>query len=82
MMGPLNVLDEVAEFLSQMGGYDQSFSERQLKGEVDLEAPRGPRPVDERVVNAFVSGLLAFAIAALVGIGAYVKANGIHTYFP
>ena len=81
-MGPRGVLDEIAEFLDQLGGYDQSFSERQLKGEVDLEAPRGPRPVDARVVDSFVSGLLAFAIATLVGLGAYIKANGIHTYFP
>jgi hypothetical protein len=68
--------------LDQMGGYDNSFSERQLKGEVELEQPRGPRPVNANVVNAFVTTLIAFAATLLIGTAWYVKANGIHTYFP
>lgn len=81
-MGLLDALDDIAEFLDQMGGYDQSFSERQLKGEVELEQPRGPREVNQTTVNVFISFLIAFAAALLVGAGAYIKANHIHTIFP
>lgn len=81
-LGLLEALDDIAEFLDQMGGYDNAFSERQLKGEVDLEQPRGPRSVNETTINVFLGGLLLFAVALLFGVGTYIKVNNIHTIFP
>lgn len=81
-LGLLDALDDIAEFLDQMGGYDNSFSERQLKGEVDLEQPRGPREVNETTINVFLSGLLLFAVTLLLGVGTYIKVNHVHTIFP
>jgi hypothetical protein len=65
-----------------LGGYTDSFSERQLKGEAKLEQPRGAREVNQTTVNAFLVFLLTFAGSLLLAAGWYIKANNIHTIFP
>lgn len=81
-LGLLDALSDIAEYLEQLGGYSESFSEMQLKGEAQLEQPKGPREYNETTINVFLTGLVLFAAALLLGVGTYIKTNNIHTIFP
>lgn len=77
-LGLFDALDDIREYIDQLGGYDESFSELQLKGEAELKAPEGPREVDKGTIDVFLVGLIIFPVVILLYVGAQIEAT--HPY--